>query len=78
MTRIQGKLKATYELPLPHQTFQPLIRMYDNKHGIATSEEKKNVQKSILEDLEERDSLTSGSLYFNSEKHKIEPEKLYD
>ena len=31
---IQKKLKATYETPISKQTFKPLIRLYDNKHGL--------------------------------------------
>ena len=79
MQKFSGKLKATYETPLPMQTFRHLLRLFDNKHGLASATNKKiqqNMRESILDDLEERDSLTSASLYFNSEKHKIEPDKL--
>lgn len=34
------------------------------------------MRRSILDDIEERESITSNSLYFHSEKHRIEPEKL--
>ena len=33
--KIQGKLKATYEIPMLKQTFKPMIRDYNNKHGIV-------------------------------------------
>lgn len=75
--RIQGKLKATYETPFLKQTFKPIIRMYNNKNNIKSEKtEKANMRTTMLEDIEERDSLSSGSLYYHSEKHRIEPEKL--
>lgn len=80
MRKLQGKLKATYEEPLNKRTFKPLIRLFDNKFGVDQSrrmeEEPPNMRDSILNGIEERDSLSSGSLYYHSEKHRIEPEKL--
>ena len=51
--------------------------MYNNKNNIKSEKtEKANMRTTMLEDIEERDSLSSGSLYYHSEKHRIEPEKL--
>ena len=79
MQRFQGKLKATYETPLLKQTFKSLLRLYDNKFGLAGAareDERTNMRDSILSGDQERDSLSSGSLYFHSEKHRIDPKKL--
>ena len=82
MSRIQGKLKATYELPLAKQTFKPLIKIYDNRHGGKTAEKKDkvaNMRENYLDDVESRsDSLDSESLNNYSQKHKIAPQKIQD
>jgi len=80
--KIQGKLKATYEAPCLKQTFMPLIRQYNNKHGITDDPnlnggaKEQNRRNSILDGIEERDSLSSGSLYDYSEKYKEDPARL--
>ena len=79
--KIQGKLKATYEAPCLKQTFKPLIRQYNNKHGISDDPKLggakvQNRRDSILAGIEERDSLSSGSLYDYSEKDKEDPVRL--
>ena len=78
MQKLQGKLKATHETPLLKKTFRELLRLYDNKFGKTDSsvDEERNMRETILNGIEERDSLSSGSLYFHSEKHKIDPGKL--
>ena len=76
MQRFEGKLKATYETPLQKQTFKSLLKLYDNKYGLADANKGKNMRDSYLDHMEERDSLSSGSLNFHSEKHKIDPKKL--
>ena len=78
--KVQGKLKATYEEPLNKRTFKPLIRLFDNKFGRDQGDEKEksppNMRRSILDGIEERDSLSSASLYYHSERHNVDPEKL--
>ena len=80
-TEIQDYLKATYEEPILKSTFKPLIRMYDNKHGLKPTSQgmhlPNTVRDSMLTNIKEHEhSVSSGSLYDYSEKHVVHPEKL--
>ena len=64
IAKITGKLKASYEPPMLKQTFKPLIKLYNNRYGIRppasqTDTPYTNMRDKILEEIEERDSLSS-------------------
>ena len=78
ISKIQGKLKATYEPPIIHQTFKPLIKAFDAKNGGPKKKGDRyeslgwenSKRRSILDDIMEKESLSSADLEADySDKH---------
>lgn len=81
MQRFAGKLMATYETPLLKNSFKQLLQFYNNKLGLPAdavdpADKSKTMRESILNQVAERDSLNSESLFFHSEQHKLDPQAL--